>query len=107
RVNSGRGLALWRNEETTRIIAITPGYQMYLIDPATGRPDPTFGNNGIVDLRVGLEERFEVDIEQIPVGNTTPPMVVGDVIVVGATFPSGGSPASRQMPAGNIRGYDA
>ncbi len=106
RVNSGRGIAMWRNEGVTRLILITPGYQMLVLDPSTGRPDPTFGTNGIVDLRVDLEDRFEVDIEAIPAGSTTPPMVVGDVVVVGATFPSGGSPASPKGAAGNIRGYD-
>jgi quinoprotein glucose dehydrogenase len=106
RVNSGRGLAVWREEGLTRLILITPGYQMLALDPATGKPDPAFGANGIVDLRVNLEDRFEVDIEAIPAGSTTPPMIVGNVVVVGATFPSGGSPASRQGAAGNIRGYD-
>jgi quinoprotein glucose dehydrogenase len=106
RVNSGRGIAVWRDAGITRLILITPGYQMLALDPATGRPDPTFGTNGLVDLRVNLEDRFEVDIEAIPAGSTSPPMIVGDVVVVGATFPSGGSPASPKGPAGNIRGYD-
>ncbi|MBX3705371.1 MAG: PQQ-binding-like beta-propeller repeat protein [Pseudomonadales bacterium] len=106
RVNSGRGLALWRNEEATRLILITPGYQMLAIDPETQRPDPTFGVNGIVDLRLELEERFEIDPASIAVGSTSPAMIVGDVIVVGAAFPSGAAPASPQEAAGNIRGYD-
>jgi quinoprotein glucose dehydrogenase len=107
RVNSGRGLALFRDEDETRLILITPGYQMLALDPATGKPDPNFGVDGVVDLRDELDERFEVDKDAEPVGNTSPAMVVGDVIVVGATFPSGGSPASKQGVAGNIRGYDA
>jgi quinoprotein glucose dehydrogenase len=106
RVNSGRGLAVWRDGDSTRLILVTPGYQMLAIDPATHLPDPAFGNNGIVDLRLDLEDRFEIDPESIPVGSSSPAMVVGDVIVVGATFPSGGSPQSRQSAAGNIRGYD-
>lgn len=106
RVNSGRGLAMWRDEGATRLILITPGYQMLALDPATGRPDPSFGTNGIVDLRVDLEDRFPVDIAEVPAGSTTPPMIVGNVIVVGATFGSGGSPASPKGVAGNIRGYD-
>jgi len=106
RVNSGRGVSVWRNQDTTRLITITPGYQMVALDPVTGRPDPAFGVNGIVDLRQNLEERFEVDEPNMPVGSTSPAMIVGDVIVVGATFPTGASPPSPQMPAGNIRGYD-
>jgi quinoprotein glucose dehydrogenase len=106
RVNSGRGVALWRQEGQSRIVVITPGYNMISLDTATGRPDPGFGDNGVVDLRVNLEDRFPVDIESIPVGSTSPPMIVGNVVVVGATFPSGGSPVSPQGVAGNIRGYD-
>ena len=106
RVNSGRGIAMWRNAETTRLLMITPGYQMVALDPATGRPDPAFGTNGIIDLRVNLEDRFDVDVPNIPVGSTTPPILVGDIIVVGATFGSGGSPSSKQGVAGSIRGYD-
>jgi quinoprotein glucose dehydrogenase len=97
---------MWRNADQTRLILITPGYQMLAIDPLTQKPDPAFGDNGIVDLRLNLEERFDVDPATIPVGSTSPAMIVGDVIVVGATFPSGGSPQSPQGAAGNIRGYD-
>lgn len=106
RVNSGRGLALWREGGETRLILVTPGYQMVSLDAATGRPDPAFGENGIVDLKLNLEDRFEVDPEDMPVGLTSPALVVGDVVVVGATFPSGGSPRSQRQIAGNIRGFD-
>ncbi|HTR01095.1 MAG TPA: PQQ-binding-like beta-propeller repeat protein [Candidatus Acidoferrum sp.] len=106
RVNSGRGLSVWRKEGVTRLINVTPGYEMFSIDPATQRPDPKFGNNGVVDLREKLDDRFPVDKNKAPVGSTSPAMIVGDVIVVGATFPSGGSPASPKGIAGNIRGYD-
>ena len=104
RVNSGRGLSLWRDEEQTRLFVVVPGYQLIALDAATGRPDPAFGEDGIVDLRENLEDRF--DIEGMPVGLTSPPIVVGDVLVVGAAFPSGGAPPSMRSPAGNIRGYD-
>lgn len=104
RVNSGRGLTLWRQEGEPRLFVVTPGYQMIALDAATGRPDPEFGNDGIVDLRDNLEDRF--DIADMPVGLTSPPVVVDDVIVVGAAFPSGGAPPSMRTPAGNIRGYD-
>lgn len=106
RVNSGRGLSVWRKDATTRLLNITPGYQLISLDPLTQKLDPKFGNNGVVDLREKLDERFPVDMNTAPVGSTSPAMIVGDVIVVGATFPSGGSPASPKGIAGNIRGYD-
>jgi quinoprotein glucose dehydrogenase len=106
RVNSGRGLSVWRQGGVSRLIMVTPGYQMLSLDPTTGRPDVSFGANGLVDLRTNLEDRFEVDTATIPVGSTSPATIVGDVIVVGATFGSGGSPASPKGVAGSIRGYD-
>src|SRR5690606_34155286 len=106
RVNSGRGVSLYRDDEKPRLSLITPGYQMLAIDPFTHKPDPAFGTDGIVDLRLDLEDRFDIDPDSIPVGSTSPAMIVGEVIVVGATFPSGGSPLSPQSAAGNIRGYD-
>lgn len=106
RVNSGRGLSMWRKDGVTRLINITPGFQMVSLDPVTTRPDPDFGIKGLVDLRENLDDRFIVDKNKAPVGSTSPAMIVGDVIVVGATFPSGGSPATKSGIAGNIRGYD-
>src|SRR5690606_22728124 len=101
RVNSGRGLAVYRDGDKTHLLLVTPGYQMLSIDPATHLPDPDFGSQGVIDLRLELEDRFDIDPQSIPVGSTSPPMIVGDVVVVGATFPSGGSPASPQGAAGN------
>ncbi|MEK9648405.1 MAG: c-type cytochrome, partial [Gammaproteobacteria bacterium] len=106
RVNSGRGVSYWRDGGDSRLIVVTPGYYLISLDTATGKPDPAFGENGIVDLRVGQEDRFDIDIESIPSGLTAPPVIVDDVIVIGAAFPSGGSPRSMKGPAGNIRGYD-
>ena len=107
RVNSGRGVSYWRGDNgESRIITVTPGYYLISLDTATGKPDPAFGQNGVVDLRVGQEDRFDIDIEDIPSGLTAPPVIVGDVIIIGAAFPSGGSPRSMTGAAGNIRGYD-
>ena len=106
RVNSGRGVSFWRNDSESRVLLVTPGYYMISLDTATGKPDPDFGENGVVDLRVGQEDRFDIDIESIPSGLTAPPVIVNDVVIIGAAFPSGGSPRSMRGPAGNIRGYD-
>jgi quinoprotein glucose dehydrogenase len=106
RVNSGRGVSYWRDGDQSRVIVVTPGYYLISLDTATGKPDPDFGENGLVDLRVGQEDRFDIDIEDIPSGLTAPPVIVDGVIVIGAAFPSGGSPRSKTGPAGNIRGYD-
>ena len=36
------------------MIVVTPGYHMASLDAKTGKPDPAFGKNGVVDLEEGL-----------------------------------------------------
>jgi quinoprotein glucose dehydrogenase len=51
---AGRGPAYWTDGKEERVIVTTPGYHMVALDAKTGRPDPKFGKNGIVDLMDGL-----------------------------------------------------
>ena len=51
---AGRGLAYWTDGNEERVIVVTPGYHLAVIDAKTGRPDPKFGNDGVVDLMDGL-----------------------------------------------------
>ncbi len=105
RANSGRGVAYWTDGRAERILAITPAYHMVSLDARTGRPDPAFGENGVVDLRRDFGPR-EVDVDADPLGSSSPPTIVGDVAVVGTALPSGGSPPKPDMPPGHVRGYD-
>ena len=105
RGNSGRGVAYWTDGEEKRVILISPAYHMVSLDAETGRPDPAFGENGIVDLKLGLGR--EVDLVNDRIGSSSPPVVVGDVIVVGAALPQGGRPPTKEMPPGHVRGFDA
>lgn len=50
---SGRGLAYWSNGKEARVLYVTIGYRLVSLDAKTGVPDPAFGENGIVDLKVG------------------------------------------------------
>ena len=84
---------------------ITPAYHMVSLDAKTGRPDPAFGQDGVVDLREEFGPR-EVDIDNDPLGSSSPPVIVGDVAVVGTALPSGSSPPKPDMPPGHVRGYD-
>ncbi len=106
RRNSGRGVAWWESAETgPRIFFVTPGFLLVALDPATGRPIPGFGDGGVVELRLGLGR--ELDLVRAPIGSSSPPIVVGDVVVVGSALPSGGAPPAPEMPPGHVRGYDA
>jgi glucose dehydrogenase len=51
---SGRGLMYWTDGSEERVVVITPGYHLASIDAKTGKVDPKFGKDGIVDLEEGL-----------------------------------------------------
>jgi len=51
---SGRGLAYWTDGRRERVVLVTPGYHLAVLDATTGKPDPNFGKNGVVDLMDGL-----------------------------------------------------
>jgi quinoprotein glucose dehydrogenase len=57
-----------------------------------------------VDLKKGLDRPVD-SIEDI-IGSSSPPIVVGDVVIVGAALGVGGAPPKKEMPPGHVRGYD-
>src|SRR5262245_757856 len=50
-----RGVAYWKEGAEERIVTITPGFRLVALDLKTGRPVPTFGQNGTVDLFEALD----------------------------------------------------
>ena len=107
RRSSGRGVSYWRSAkaaEPSRVITISPGFQLIALDARTGQPIPSFGDRGIVDLKVGLPR--VTDLVKSSVGSSSPPVIVGDVIVVGVAFSAGGAPPSKEAIPGYVRGYD-
>jgi len=107
RRNSGRGVAYWRSDspaEPSRVLTITPGFQLVALDARTGVPIPSFGNHGSVDLKVGLPRVDE--LPKTPPGSSSPPVIIGDVAVVGVAFSAGGAPPSKVAVPGWVRAYD-
>jgi glucose dehydrogenase len=104
RQSSGRGLSYWTDDAgTERLIVVTPGFSLVALDPHTGRQVPGFGENGIVDLMVGV--RGEVN-EKSSIGNSSPAMIVGETIVVGPAHAVAMRPPSKANIKGDVRGYD-
>ncbi len=102
---SGRGLAYWTDGREARIVYVTPGYQMIALDAKTGIPVRSFGDNGIVDLK--LDDDQPIDPVTGEMGLHATPVIAKDVIVVGAAHLPGGAPKSRIHEKGFIRGFDA
>ena len=96
-----RGVSYWTNGDAERIVYITPGFNLISLDAQTGLPDPRFGLEGIVDL---YDELDRPRPRTGSIGSTSPPIIVGDVIVVGSAQ-SAFAP-TKENPTGFVRGYD-
>jgi quinoprotein glucose dehydrogenase len=106
RANAGRVVAYWTDGAgDERIITVTPGYHMAALDAKTGLPIPGFGTNGTVDLFENHRMRDGVEMVG-STGQSSPPTVVGDVIVVGSAHEVGLRPPSMTNTPGDVRGYD-
>jgi quinoprotein glucose dehydrogenase len=105
RKGPGRGLALWRDGGRDTLFVISPGYQLLALDAVTGRRVEGFGNAGIVDLKLAADP--PQDPVNSAIGASSPPILVGDVVIVGAAFAAGAAPPRKEMPAGNVMGFDA
>ena len=78
-------------------VFVTHRNWLYALDKTTGKPIPTFGENGRVDLRKGLDR----PIEGVSISASTPGVVFGDLYITGSTV-------AESLPSspGDIRAYD-
>ncbi|WP_068082754.1 outer membrane protein assembly factor BamB family protein [Novosphingobium rosa] len=91
-----RGLVHWQEGTQERLIASNVS-SLYALDPATGKPIPTFGENGRIDLSKDLGG----DGHDYAVFSTTPPVLCKGLLIVG--FRTGETPPAAP---GTIRAYD-
>ena len=104
RKGPGRGVAYHRGSSRETVFVISPGYQLIALDAHTGRLVTSFGDSGLVDLKLNLG--VELDPVTAPIGASSPPIVVGDVVIVGAAFAFSGAPASPEALKAKITAYD-
>jgi quinoprotein glucose dehydrogenase len=109
---SGRGLSYWtdgRGDE--RIIYVTIGYRLVSLNAKTGQPVPTFGKDGVVDLKVGVMTHAsgkpeQIDLEKGEIGLHSAPTIAGDIIVVGSAFSEGLNFPRKSNTRGLARAFD-
>ena len=97
-----RGVAVWTDPATgqRRVLIGTGDARLIAVDAAIGRPVPTFGTAGQVDLTLSLGR----PVDRALYGVTSPPLVIGDVVVVGSSILD--FPAATPMPPGDVRAFD-
>jgi quinoprotein glucose dehydrogenase len=115
--SSGRGVTYWTDGAgDERIFVVMNSYMLVALDAKTGRQVSSFGNNGVVDMAANLRwnERPELPREG-RVANTSPPAIVGNVLVASISMHTGSTPnlpgasINEQWPMnipGDVVGYD-
>jgi len=91
-----RGLTYWHEGHETRLFAGVMNY-LYALDPTTGKPIMSFGEDGRIDLR----KQLRGDYLQQSIVLTTPGVIYKDLIIVG-----GRNPETHPAPPGDIRAFD-
>jgi quinoprotein glucose dehydrogenase len=97
---TSRGMNYWESadgRDQRLIFAVDSLLQE--IDAKTGRPIPSFGTNGVVDLRVGIDGRDPATIGNIQ--STIPGEVFENLVILGSATGEG-----YMSPPGDIRAYD-
>jgi quinoprotein glucose dehydrogenase len=95
-----RGLAYWTDGRRERLLLGTGDAYLIAVDAATGALDPAFGAAGKVDLMAGVARATRATTFT----NSSAPIVVRDVVVVGASVHDG--PTTKEWPRGDVTGYD-
>ena len=102
---SGRGLAYRDDGASGQIVYVTLGYQLIVLNAATGERVSSFGADGVVDLMQNMDQ--DIDPLGGEIGLHAAPLVVGDTIVIGAAHVPGSAPRSMRNTKGYVRGFDA
>ena len=93
---ASRGVTYWEKGSDKRILYSAGNYLM-AIDAETGELIPSFGENGKVNLNVGVRD----DPDKISVTLTTPGSIFNDLIIIGSRLPD-----FYGSPPGYVRAYN-
>ncbi len=93
---ANRSVVYWAAGDDRRIFAAVQSF-IYALDARTGKPIPSFGDDGRIDLREGLGR----DPSKLSVILTSPGIIYKDLLITGGRYP-------EALPAapGDIRAYD-
>jgi quinoprotein glucose dehydrogenase len=95
-----RGVAYWADGDDRRILFGTGDGYLICLNAQTGKPIPTFGEQGRIDLTQGLGRAVDRHLY----GVSSPPVICRDVVVMGSKVND--VPLVAEMPPGDLRGFD-
>ncbi|MGQ0737027.1 MAG: outer membrane protein assembly factor BamB family protein [Acidobacteriota bacterium] len=106
---SGRGVAYWTDGKgDERVLYVTTGYRLVSLNAKTGQPIPSFGEQGVVDLKVGVVKSRgrQIDLESGEIGIHSTPIIVRDIAIVGSAMREGATVETHDNTKGLVRAFD-
>lgn len=104
---TSRGVSAWpavtdNKKVARRIFVATLDARLIALDAATGKPIAGFGENGVVDLKQDVRFGKYDGYQNYQV--TSPPAIIGDLVVVGSAI---GDNGAVELERGVVRAFDA
>src|SRR5687768_13697940 len=95
-----RGVAYWESADSRnrRILFGTYDGRLIALDAGSGVPCKDFGQEGVVNLRAGLTERWP----RASLGVSSPPAIYKNLVITGSSVPE--HPGNG--PSGDVRAFD-
>jgi quinoprotein glucose dehydrogenase len=106
---SGRGVSYWTDGNgDDRIVYVTTGYRLVELNAHTGNVINSFGNDGMVDLKVGAitGTGTPIDLETGEIGLHATPTITGNVVLVGSSMKEGMTVVTHNNTKGLVRAFD-
>ena len=99
-------MAYWTDGRQTKILTVTPGYELIALDAKTGHPDVAFGSKGVVDLTEQVEKDANFNPAIGHLMNTSPPLVFGNVAIIPTSLENARNPKSMKFPKADMMAFD-
>jgi quinoprotein glucose dehydrogenase len=93
-----RGVAYWESGTDQRLF-YAAGRRIWCVNAATGRPVPTFGEGGSIDLASGIDR----DVSRTQLVATSPGVVYQDLLIQGSRVSEGEGAAPGDVRAFDVR----
>src|SRR6476660_2115409 len=96
--HANRGVAYWESENgAERRLFYAAGRRIYSIDATTGKPAPSFGGKGWIDLATGIDR----DVSRTQLVATSPGVIYKDLLIQGSRVGEGEGAAT-----GHVRAFE-
>jgi quinoprotein glucose dehydrogenase len=96
-LNACRGVTLYHGAGDDLRLFYTAGPRLYCVDALTGKPNPSFGDGGSVDLH----DQLDREVGKLYITSTSPGILYKDLLILGTRVDE-----STPAAPGYIRAYD-